>query len=244
MGYYDEVYLKRINRDGTNQQDRVKTRKEREFDQLFLKKTEYLAYIHAIDDEDVDDIACSLQPNRWNESHLIANMLVSTSTQEFHSGDILSIRQKIKNEEQDKLWLILFVENNITKGYKLYKMTCLDSWVNFTDEYGTTLNAIPVKFVNLSSNFVQDTFVHSHSQRGYREPQQIRSFITKDFDFTKKGQKFEYKGKRWEVMGFDNISIENVSYVTISEKLQKEEEPVSSKDIPVGEDENFFLIGT
>lgn len=244
MGYFDEVYLKRINKDGDNQQDRVKTRKEREFDQLFLKKTEYLAYIHAINGEESQSIACSLQPNRWNESHLIANLLVSTSVQKFNSGDILSIKQKIKEEEQNKLWLILFVEDNLTKGYKLYKMSCLDSWVNFTDEYGTTLNTIPVKFVNLSSNFIQDTFIHSHSQRGYREPQQIRSFITKDFDFIQKGQKFEYKNKRWEVMGIDNISIENVSYVTISEKLQKEEEPISSKDIMVGEEENFFLIGT
>ena len=60
MGYFDEVYLKRINKDGMNQQDRVKTRKEREFDLLFLKKTEYLAYIHGIDDEEIESIPCSL----------------------------------------------------------------------------------------------------------------------------------------------------------------------------------------
>ena len=243
MGYFDEVYLKRINKDGANQQDRVKTRKEREFDLLFLKKTEYLAYIHGIDDEEIESIPCSLQPNRWNESHLIANMLVSTSIQDFHTGDVLSIRQKIKEEEQDKLWLILFAEDNMTKGYKLYKITCLDGWVNLTDEYGTTLNGVPVKFVNLSSNFVQDTFVHSHGQYGYREPQQIRTFITKDFDFIQKGTYFEYKKKGWEIMGFDNISIDGVAYVTISEKLLREEEPVSSKDILVGENDNFFLNG-
>jgi hypothetical protein len=41
MSYFDEVYLKRMNREGQNQQERVKTRKEKEFDRLFLKKTEY-----------------------------------------------------------------------------------------------------------------------------------------------------------------------------------------------------------
>lgn len=243
MGYFDEVYLKRVNKDGTNQQDRVKTRKEREFDLLFLKKTEYLAYIHGIDDEEVDSIACSLQPNKWNESHLIANMLVSTATQKFHTGQILSIRQKIKEEEQDKLWLIIFVEDNMTKGYQLYKMTCLDSWINLIDEYGTTLNTIPVKFVNLSSNFVQDTFVHSHGQYGYREPQALRSFITADFDFLKKGAYFEYKKRGWELQGFDNLSIDNVCYATISERLVREEEPMSTQDLTVDEDNNFFLNG-
>jgi hypothetical protein len=44
-------------------------------------------------------------------------------------------------------------------------------------------------------------------------------------------------------MGFDNISIDDVAYVTISERLLREEEPVSSKDILVGENDNFFLNG-
>lgn len=30
--YFEEVYLKRMNLDGTTQQERVKTRKEKEFD--------------------------------------------------------------------------------------------------------------------------------------------------------------------------------------------------------------------
>jgi len=41
MGYFEEVYLKRMNADGQTQQERVKTRKEKEFDKLFLKKTQY-----------------------------------------------------------------------------------------------------------------------------------------------------------------------------------------------------------
>lgn len=41
MNYFEDVYLKRMNIDGQTQQDRVKTRKEKEFDRLFLKNTEY-----------------------------------------------------------------------------------------------------------------------------------------------------------------------------------------------------------
>ena len=54
----------------------------------------------------------------------------------------------------------------------------------------------------------------------------------------------EIKGEepRW-VVDIDNISIDNVSYVSISQKLLREEEPVSSRDIIVSEDENFFLNG-
>ena len=47
----------------------------------------------------------------------------------------------------------------------------------------------------------------------------------------------------WEISGKDNISIENVSYVFIDEKLKVEEEPRTSEDLLVGEDVNFFLNG-
>jgi len=78
---------------------------------------------------------------------------------------------------------------------------------------------------------------------GYREPHWNRGFITADRDFLKKGTYFNYKDRGWEIYGKDNISIDNVSYVSISQKLLREEEPVSSRDIIVSEDENFFLNG-
>lgn len=240
--YFEEVYLKRINKDGFNQQERIKTRKEKEFDQLFLKKSEYQCCLYQIN-ETAANIIGSLQPNKWNESNLIGNLLLSTSTNPLKTGDILKIKQKIKEVEYNKIWLVLFVEENITKGYQLFKIICLDSYVNLTDEYGTTEDSFPVKFVSATAALVLDTFVHSKSQYGYREPQANRCFITRDFDFLKKGHYFEYKDRGWEISGLDNISIDNVAYVTISERLKKEEEPVSSKEILVGEDKNFFLNG-
>lgn len=241
-GYFEDVYLKRMNRDGETQQDRIKTRKEKEFDRLYLQKTEYQAYLYQVNDSDCSEI-CSLQPNKWNEDSLISNLLVSTRGATLKTGDILRIRQKIKNKESDKIWLVLFVENNITKGYQLFKVICLDNEVNLTDEYGMTLYNFPVKFVNTSSKVVQDLFLHSATQLGYREPNGTRFFITRDFDFIEKAKYFEYKERGWEIQGIDNISINNVAYVTISEKLKKEAEPLASKDIPVGEDSNFFLNG-
>ena len=131
MSYFEDVYLKRLNIDGITQQERVKTRKEKEFDKLFLKKTEYLANIYQINEEE-SNISCSLQPNKWNESQLLSNLLISTSNKQLKTGDILRIYQKIKEIEYDKIWLVLFCEENITKGYFNYKLICLDSNINIT----------------------------------------------------------------------------------------------------------------
>jgi hypothetical protein len=88
MGYFEDVYLKRMNIDGHTQQDRVKTRKEKEFDRLFLKKTEYQCHLCSVNGEDRNDI-CSLQPNSWNESKLVSNLLMSTKAAPLKTGDIL-----------------------------------------------------------------------------------------------------------------------------------------------------------
>lgn len=240
MSYFDEVYLKRMNMHGKTRQERIKSRKENEFDNLFMRRTEYQVQLTQVNGEERYDI-CSLQPHKWGESSLISNLLMSTSSAALHTGDILHIWQKLKDVEQRKIWLVLFVEENITKGYQLFKVICLDEELNITDEYGTTQYTIPVKFVNSSASFVQDTF--QMEGIGYREPHANRTIITHDFDFLKKGLHFEYKDRRWELGAKDNISIDNVCYAYITERLIKEEEPQSSKDILVGEDDNFFLNG-
>lgn len=240
MSYFDEVYLKRMNKDGRNRQERIKTRKEHEFDRIFLKQTEYLVCLEEVNQKECNEL-CSLQPHKWNENSLLSNLLMSTSAAPLKTGDILRIHWQLKEEEQDKLWLVLFVEENLTKGYQLYKIICLDSEINITDEYGETKFTVPVKFVSATASMVIDTF--SLEGIGYREPHNNRGFITADFDFLKKGTYFEYKDRGWEIAGKDNLSIDRVAYTFISEYLKREEEPQSSKDLIVDEDDNFFLIG-
>lgn len=239
MGYFEDVYLKRMNLDGETQQERVKTRKEKEFDALFLQKTEYQANILSINEEVSTIILSSLQPNKWNESQVISNLLVSTKSPVFKSGDILKIRQKIKNICYDKKWLILHHLENIAKGYESYKIICLDSEINITDEYGDTQYLIPVKFVNASAALVKDYF--SYKDTGYSEPNREMRFITKDFEFLKKGTYFFYKDKGFEFSGIDNISVDGVGYVSIKEHLISPPEPKSSEEILVGDNDNFFL---
>lgn len=240
--YFEDVYLKRMNRDGTNRQDRIASTKEKEFDKIFLKQTQYKVTLYQVNEEEVN-ITASLQPNKWNESNIISNLLMSTSAAPLKTGDILYIKQKIKDRIQDKIWLVIFVEENLTKGYQLFKIICLDSTVNITDEYGNTRYSIPVRFTNAAQSFMQDNYIKSVKEYGYREPQTTKIMITQDFNELGKDTYFEYKERGWEIMSKDNISVKNVAYCYLSEKLRREPEPISSEDILVGENDNFFLNG-
>ena len=203
-----------------------------------MQKTEYQANIIGVNC-DGTSVCCSLQPSKWNESQVISNLLVSTKSPVYKSGDILEIKQKIKNISYDKNWLILHHLENISKGYESYKIICLDNYINITDEYGDTKNLIPVKFVNAAAAIVKDYF--SYKDTGYSEPNREMRFITKDLPFLKKGTYFDYKNKGFEFSGLDNISVNGVAYVSIKETLITPPDPKSSEDILVGDNENFFL---
>lgn len=240
--YYEDVYLKRINKGGNTRQDRIKTKKEREFDLLFLKQSKYRVTLTQINDGETKIIG-SLQPNKMNESNLIENLLLSTSAPSLKTGDIVQIKHQVKDSVQEKFYLVIFVEENLTKGYQLFKVICLDTNINITDEYGTSKYVTPAKFTNASQAFSQDSITRSIKEYGYREPQTSRIIITKDNDELKKGTYFEFKDRGWEIVGKDNISIDNVAYLFISERLRQPEEPLSSQDLLVGENDNFFLNG-
>lgn len=242
MGYFDEVYLKRINKDGKTWQERIRTRREKEFDKLYLKRTKNQAHIYEVNARP-SQIIGSLNPNKWNEDREISNLLISTNKAAFSTGDLLKIHQYVNGDERDDYWLVLYVENNLAKGHQLFKIICLDSEINLIDEYGNSEYIIPVKFVSATSKIVQDVFIHSATQLGYREPDGNRFFIAQDAEFLAKPRYFNYKDRGWEIAGKDNISIDNVAYVTMTERLFREAEPRSSQDILVGKDTNFFLNG-
>ena len=67
MSYFEDVYLKRMNVDGNTQQERTKTRKEKEFDKLFLKKTMYQSKIYKVNHEETN-LCGSLQHDNQSAS--------------------------------------------------------------------------------------------------------------------------------------------------------------------------------
>lgn len=238
MSYFEDVYLKRMNKNGNTMQERIKTSKENEFDKLYLKRSPYQSLIYEVN-EAPQEIICVVAPTRWKDK-LLSNLRCSMKAPAFKTGDVLKIYQKVKDVEFDRYWIIISVSDDISHGYRGYEVLVLDNFINQTDEYGDTIRTIPIRIVNETSTFVQDKFT-SYGAVSYREPLAHRKFIAQDNDFLKKNMYFDYKDRGWEIVGKDNLSIDGVAYVSFSEYLKKPPEPKTSADIEVGEDKNFFL---
>lgn len=242
MSYYKDVYVKRLNKNGTNRQEVVQKHRRTEFDSIFMKRTLYKALIYKVNDA-AAAMEISLQPNKWNESSVISNILMSKNLPPFKTGDVVSIKMQIDEEVMDKDWIILFKDDDITRGYNGFKAVSLDTELNITDEYGTSIYSTPAKIINASQSIMQDNISKSLKELGYREPGTTRILIAPRADELKKGAYFEYDNRGWEIIGQDALSIPGVTYVFISERLLEEPEPLSSEEILVGEDKNFFLNG-
>ena len=143
--YFIDCYLKRMNKDGTTIQERVRTSKEREFDKIKMPKSKYLACIYQLNGEPIE-ILCNIQPAKWKQEQILSNILCSTSAQKFKTGDILRTFQKVKDAELDEFYIIMMVSEDLSHGYQKYEAIKLDSFINNTDDYGDTIrtNSLPM----------------------------------------------------------------------------------------------------
>lgn len=242
MSYFENGYQKRLTKNGKTRQDIIKTHKEHEFDMIYMKRTAYLSTIYEINGA-AADIEVSWQKNRWNENAIINNILMSTSEKPLKTGDVFNIRMEVKGKVRDEIMIVVFVEKDLMEGYQLFKTYTLDIDLNITDEYGNSIHSAPAKIINASQSIMQDTISRSLKELGYREPGTTRIIITQSADEVKKGAYFNYQNRGWEIIGIDDLSVPNVTYVFFAERLKREEEPISSEQILVGHDTNFFLNG-
>ena len=90
---------------------------------------------------------------------------------------------------------------------------------------------------------MQDTNIRNAHELGYEEPFTTNIILTQDNPELMKGSYFNFMGRGWQIVGKNNIAIPNVAYLYVSERLVRDNEPLSSEDILVGENDNFFLNG-
>ena len=122
MNYYEDVYLKRLNRYGFDYQSRVQAQREREFECKLLKS------VYRVDFEYESELhPATLERYKQDETQLMQYLLTRVSLN-IPNGTILMIPDK-DNIEQP--WLVYWLESIKASGYNKYivlKMTHLISW--------------------------------------------------------------------------------------------------------------------
>lgn len=236
MGYYEDVYLKRLNRYGIDFQSRMQGQREENFRRQLLKSVYYVNF-----DYDGEVQEGELTPMRQNETKTMQYLLTNVHL-DIPNGTILFIPDK-DNELQP--WLIYYLESLKASGYNRYivlKMTHLLSW---KDRDGIERESWAY-FYGQEDNMLKDELrSRSRSKVLYTEPLKLSFFILPVNEFLKKDDYLEVgEGNLKEayvVTGYDIQSTPGVEFVSVDPQYIRDLTPPPEKTEEDSE-EDFFWI--
>lgn len=231
--YYEDVYLKRLNRYGYDYQSRVQAQREREFEDKLLKS------IYRVDFEyDGETHPATLERFKQDETELTQYLLTRVSLN-LPSGTILMIPDK---DLVLQPWLVYWLESIKASGYNRYivlKMTHQITWRDRDKNEQTSwcyLHGSGDSALKETLKTVGAVYAEDDNSRFVIMP--LNENIRKE-DYIEVG---EGKLKEaYRVTGYDIHSTPGVEYVTLNPIYIKDQTPVPEAK-PGDKDEDYYWL--
>lgn len=231
--YYEDVYLKRLNRYGCDYQSRVQAQREREFEGKLLKS------VYRVDFEyEGETHPATLERFKQDETELTQYLLTRVSLN-LPSGTILMIPDK---DLVLRPWLVYWMESINASGYNRYivlKMTHQITWRDRDKNEQTSwcyLHGSGDSALKETLKTVGAVYAEDDNSRFVIMP--LNENIRKE-DYIEVG---EGKLKEaYRVTGYDIHSTPGVEYVTLNPMYIKDQTPVPEAK-PGDKDEDYYWL--
>lgn len=242
MGYYENVYLKRLNRYGVDFQSRIQGQREENFKRQLMKSVYYVEF-----DYEGKTYEGELTPMRQNETKVMQYLLTDVYL-DMPSGTLLFIPDK-NNELQP--WLIYYLEDMKASGYNRYivlKMTHMLSWQDRQGVFQTSW----AYFYGQEDNMLKDELKsRSRSRVLYTENLKLSFFILPlnekirkdDYLEVYAGGKLESIKEAYVVTGYDTQSTPGVEFVSVDPQYIRDLTPPPEKKEGENDDDFFWING-
>ena len=210
MSYYEDVYLKRLNRYGIDFQSRIQRQREENF-KLQLQRSVY--YVEFLYNE--QECEGELVPSKQNETKTLQYLLTDVNLN-MPNGTIIMIRNK---DGIEKPWMIYYMEDYVASGYNRYimvKMTHFLTWKNRDGQECTTW----AYFYGQEDNMLKDELKsRSRNKTLYTENLKLSFFITPLNSDIRKDDYLEVTQgditEAYVVTGYDIQSTPGVEFVSV-----------------------------
>ena len=233
MSYYQDVYLKRLNRYGTNYQSRVQAQREREFEEKLLKS------VYRVDFEyDNEEHPATLERYKQDETQTLQYLLTRVSLN-LPNGTILMIPDK---DSELQPWMVFWLESIKASGYNRYivlKMTHFITWRDCDKNeqktwcyfHGSGDSALKETVKAAGAVYLEDSNARFASMP-------INETLCKD-NYIEIGEGKLKEGFR--VTGYDIHSTPGVEYVTLDPMYIKDQTSAPDKK-PGDNSEDFYWL--
>lgn len=211
MGYYKDVYLKRINQYGTNIQERIQSKKEYGFKYFKDKSPNKVEVI--FEENDWEGV---LQIQESSEKEVFSYLLMDKNVM-LSDGDIIDTVQFVDKKRQT--WIVFHLDTFTSIGYNRYQIVELDRTIRWIND-GAVCEAlchVTGSGANLRDKSITEKFTISWDIAAVNIPNKIMNLVMKTNSNLKKGTRILVEDETWKVTGIDKVSVPGVSYITLKE---------------------------
>ena len=227
MSYFEDVYLKRLNRYGYDYQSRIQGQREREFEDKLLKS------VYRVDfDYDEEIHPGTLERYKQNETETMQYLLTRVNL-DIPNGTILMIPDKNKVERP---WMIYWLEEIKASGYNRYVVLKMTHYITWRDR-NNILRGTWSYMYGQEDNMLKDE-IRSRSRMDtiYGENLKSSFFVIPTNEYVRKDDYLEIgEGalkEAYRVTGYDIQSTPGVEYVTVDPVYLRDnsEPPAQTKE--------------
>lgn len=234
--YYEDVYLKRLNRYGYDYQSRVQAQREREFESKLLKSVyrvdfEYMGKTHP----------ATLERYKQDETELMQYLLTKVSLN-LPNGTILMIPDK---DLVPQPWLVYWLESIKASGYNRYIVLRMTHYITWRDRKGFTRHSWCYMYGQEDNMLKDELRSRSRMDTLYTENLKMSFFVMPTTEFIRKDDYLEIgEGglkEAYRVTGYDIQSTPGVEYVTVDPVyLRDQSAPPEQK--PGDDPDDFYWL--
>lgn len=210
MNYFEDVYLKRLNRYGYDYQSRIQSQREKVFEDLLLKS---LYRVDFVFEEEMHPGL--LERYKQNETETMQYLLTRVNLN-LPAGTILMIPDK---DNIERPWLVYWLESIKASGYNKYIVLKMTHFITWRDRSGVSRSSWCYMYGQQDNMLKDEIRSRSRSDMIYSENLKSSFFILPLNEHLRKDDYFEIgEGplkEAYRVTGYDLNSTPGVEYVTV-----------------------------
>ena len=236
--YYEDVYLKRLNRYGYDYQSRVQAQREREFEGKLLRS------VYRVDFEYENEVhPATLESYTQDETELMQYLLTRVSLN-IPNGTILMIPDK---NLEPQPWLVYWLESIKASGYNKYIVLKMTHHITWRDRDGKEQSSWCYMYGQQDNMLKDELRSRSRMDTLYTENLKMSFFIMPTNEFLRRDDYLEIgEGalkEAYRVTGYDIQSTPGVEYVTVDPVYLRDNSPAPEQTEEDDPDDYYWLNG-
>ena len=236
--YFNDVYLKRLNRYGYDYQNRVQNQRERAFEGKLLKS------IYRVDfDFEGESHPATLERYKQDETQLMQYLLTRVSLN-LPNGTILMIPDK---DSEPQPWLVFWLESMKASGYNRYIVLKMTHFITWRDRDGNERSSWCYMYGQQDNMLKDELRSRSRMDTLYAENLKMSFFIMPTTEFLRREDYIEIgEGglkEAYRVTGYDIQSTPGVEYVTVDPVYLHDNTPAPEQKEDDNPDDFYWLNG-